>query len=95
MAVNCCAAPRAIVGFCGLIAIETSAAGFTTRVAAALTAPETIPMEVVPVPSEVARPAVAAVLLMVATVATVELQCPVWVKSCVLPSVNVPVAANC
>jgi hypothetical protein len=34
-------------------------------------------------------------LLIVATVATVELQCPLCVRSCVVPSVNVPVAVNC
>ena len=42
-----------------------------------------------------ASPAVPAVLLIVATVATVELQCPHCVTSCVVPSVNVPVAVNC
>jgi hypothetical protein len=93
--VNCCVVPRAIVGACGLIAIDTSAAGFTTKVAVALMAPELMPIVVVPVPSVLASPAVSAVLLIVATLATVELQCPLCVKSCVVPSVNVPVAVNC
>ena len=95
VAVNCCVVPKAIVGLNGLIAIETSAAGFTTSVADPLTEPELMPIVVVPVPTEVANPAVPAVLLIVATVAAVELQWPVWVRSWVLPSLYVPVAVNC
>ncbi len=91
---NCWVVPRAIIGVCGVMAIDTRAAGFTTSGAEALTDPELIPIVVVPVPRDVASPAVAAVLLMVATVAAVELQCPVWVTSCVVPSVKVPVAVN-
>jgi hypothetical protein len=95
VAVNCCVVPRAIVGICGLIAIDTSTAGFTTNVALELIEPELIPIVVVPVPSVLASPAVPLVLLIVATVATVELQWPLCVRSCVVPSVNVPVAVNC
>lgn len=95
VAVNCCVVPKAIEGFCGLIAIETSAAGFTTNVAVALIAPEPTPMVVVPALSVVASPFVPTVLLIVATTATVELHCPLCVRSCVVPSVNVPVAVNC
>ncbi len=87
MAANCCVVPKAMVGICGLIAIDTSAAGFTTSVAVALIVPELMPMAVVPVPRLVANPAVASVLLIVATVATVELHGPLCVKLCVLPSV--------
>jgi hypothetical protein len=54
-----------------------------------------IPIVVTPVPSVLANPAVPAVSLIVATVAVVELQCPLCVTSCVLPSVKVPVAVNC
>src|SRR2546429_8840247 len=54
-----------------------------------------MPVVVVPVPGVLASPAVPAVLLMVATPAAVELQCPLGVRSCVVPSVNVPVAVNC
>jgi hypothetical protein len=93
--VNCCVVPSAIVGACGLIAIDTSAAGLTTNVAIPLIDPELIPMLVVPVPSVLASPAVPLLLLIVATVATVELQWPLCVRSCVVPSVNVPVAVNC
>ena len=56
-----------------MIAIDTSAAGFTTSVAVAVIVPELIPIVVVPVLNVVASPAVPAVLLMVATVATLEL----------------------
>ena len=83
-----------MLGFCGLMAIDSSAAAFTTNVASALTEPELMPIVVVPVPSVLASPAVPAVLLMVATPAAVELQCPLGVRSCVVPSVNVPVAVN-
>ena len=95
VAVNCWLVPSAIAGVGGLIAIDASAAGFTVSVAAALTPFELIPIVVIPVPSVLANPAVPAVSLIVATVATVELQCPLCVTSCVLPSVNVPVAVNC
>jgi hypothetical protein len=95
VALNCCVVPRAIVGLCGVIAIDASTAGFTISGTAALTPPELIPIVVVPVPSVVASPAVPAESLMVATVATVELQCPDCVTSWVVPSVNVPVAVNC
>jgi len=95
VAVYCCVVPSAIVGFCGLIAIDTSAAGVTTSVAVALTVPELIPIVVVPVSSELASPAVPTVLLIVATFPAVELQCPDCVRSCVLPSVYVPVAVYC
>jgi hypothetical protein len=95
VAVNCCVVPSAIVAVGGLIAIDTSAAGFTTSVAVPLTVPELIPIVVVPVPAVLTCPIVPAVSLIVATVAIVELQCPLCVRSCVVPSVNVPVAVNC
>jgi len=95
IAVNCWLVPSAIAGACGLIAIVTSAAGFTVSVAAALTPFELIPIVVTPVPCVLANPTVPAVSLIVATVATVELQCPLCVTSCALPSVNVPIAVNC
>lgn len=70
-----------------MIASDTNAAGFTVSVAVALIEPELIPIVVVPVASVLASPAVFVVLLIVATVATVELHCPLCVRSCVLPSV--------
>ena len=95
VAVNCCVVPKGIVGFFGLIAIEANVAGFTTNVAVALTEPELTPMIVVPSPSVVANPAVPGVTLIVATAGTLELHCPLCVRSCVVPSVYVPVAVNC
>jgi hypothetical protein len=95
VAVNCCVVPSAIVAVGGLSAIDTSAAGFTTSVAVPLTVPELIPIVVVPTPVVLTCPIVPAVSLIVATVATVELQFPLCVRSCVVPSVNVPVAVNC
>ena len=61
--------------------METNAAGFTCSIAVVLTAPELMPIVVVPVPNAVATPAVPAVLLMVATPAAVELQWPLCVRS--------------
>jgi hypothetical protein len=75
--VNCCEPPSGIVVFCGLIAIETSAAAFTVKVAIALTGPELAPIIVVPAERVEARPAAPDVLLIVATLALVELQCAV------------------
>ena len=92
---NCCVLPNGIVGASGLIAIDTTAAGVTANVAVALTDPELIPIVVVPVPSVVANPAVFVVLLIVATAALLDVQCPDCVTSCVVPSVYVPVAVNC
>src|SRR5229473_733890 len=94
MAVNGWLVPRGMLGFCGLSAIDTSAAAFTTNVACALTVPELTPIVVVPVVIVLASPAVPAVLLIVATLAAVELQCPLGVRSCVVPSVTVTVAVQ-
>lgn len=84
---NCCAVPSGIEGASGVTAIAVSAAGLTVSVAEALTAPTLTLMVVPPTPRVVARPALAVELLMVATDALVELQCPVRVTSCVVPSV--------
>ena len=71
---NCWVVPSGIVGDCGLMAIETSAAGVTVNVLEAVTEPELMPIVVVPVASMVASPFVPEELLMVATVAALELQ---------------------
>jgi len=76
-----------MVGACGLMAMDTSAAGFTVSAAEALSEPELMPIVVEPVPSVPARPAVPTELLIVATFPAVELQCPDCVRSCVVPSV--------
>ena len=69
------------MGFEGVIAIDIRPAGLTVRVAVPFKEPDVIPMVVVPVPSVLASPAVLLALLIVATVASLELQCPVWVRS--------------
>ena len=71
---NCWVVPSGIVGDCGLMAIETSAASVTVSVLEAVTEPELMPIVVVPVASVVASPFVPDELLIVATVAALELQ---------------------
>jgi hypothetical protein len=83
-----------MVGDCGLIATETNVTGFTTSVADPLTEPEVTLIVVVPALRVLASPAVTAVSLMVATAAAVEVQCALRVRLCMVPSENVPVAAN-
>ena len=95
MAVNCCLVPNAIVAEGGLTVIDTNAVELTVSVAEALIEPMSTPMVVIPWLSAVATPAVPGELLIVATFAAVELQCPRVVRSCVVPSVYVPVALNC
>ncbi len=56
------------------MAIDRSAAGFTVRVAVALTEPDEIPIVVEPGVNVVTCPAVAASLLIVATPPAVEVQ---------------------
>ena len=70
----------------GRTAIETRAAAPTVIVAEALTEPEEIEIVVVPVLKVSASPCVPPELLIVATLAFVELQCPNWVKFWVVPS---------
>ncbi len=75
----------------GVTAIETRAAGATVRVVEPLTEPDVAVIVVLPCATLVASPE----LLMVATAAVDELHVTVFVRFCVLPSVNVPVAVNC
>ena len=85
VAENCCWAPNAMDTFAGVTAIETSVAGLTIIVAEALTEAEEIAIVVVPVLKVSASPCVPPELLIVATLAFVELQCPNWVKFWVVP----------
>jgi len=66
----------------------------TVRTAEPLTPPELAPMVLVPAALQLARPATLGALAMVATGAEVELQWLFSVMSCVLASLNVPVATN-
>ena len=74
VAANCCEVPNVIVGLAGVIAMDTRTAGVTVRAAVPETELNVAVMVVVPAPRLLARPAVPAVLLTVATVATDEVQ---------------------
>jgi hypothetical protein len=91
VAVNCCVVPIAIFAVGGLIAIDTSAAAVTVSTVDPLTVPDVALTVAVPVPTLCPSPA----LLIVAVVGVSEDHVAVLVRSCVLPSVNVPVAVNC
>ena len=91
VAANCWVLPLEIVGFAGVMLIDTTVAGVTVSVVLPLIPPELAWMVVEPVPAAVARPAA----LIVATVTAEELHVAVLVRFCVVPSLNVPVAVNC
>lgn len=75
--------------------MDTSAAAVTVSEVDPLTEP-TVPVTVVvPVPVLAASPWLPPALLMVATATCEEVHCAVLVRSCVVLSVNVPVAVNC
>ena len=95
VAVNCCVVPSAMEGFAGVTAIETTTAAVTVKVVLALTEPEVAVIFAKPVPTVVANPCEPDALLIVATAVVPELHSTVLVMSCVLLSVNVPVAVNC
>ena len=86
VAANCWVVPSAIDGLAGLIAIETKTAAVTVSVVEPVTEPEATPIVVAPTPALVARPAVPAELLMVATLGAVEVHCTDVVMFCVLLS---------
>jgi hypothetical protein len=69
-----------------VIAIDTSAAGLTVRMTEEDRAFRVTPIVVMPRLLLVARPCLPAELLIVATAALLEVQCPVLVTFCVVPS---------
>src|SRR3954471_10810506 len=89
-AVNCCGTPTGTLADCGVIAMETSCAAVTVSEAEPVVEPEEAPMFAEPSAMLVAEP-----FFTVATESLSENQVAELVRSCVLPSVNVPVAANC
>ena len=95
MAVSCCVAPNAMDGSTGVSVTEVNAGAVTVSVAVPLIAPEVALIVVEPCPTLVARPWLPAALLIVATLAMLDAQVTEPVRFCVLPLVNVPVAANC
>jgi hypothetical protein len=83
--------PKANEGLAGVTARETRTAAPTLSVAQAVTEPEVAVIVAPPTPVPVANP----VLAMVAKAVEDELHVTELVRVCVLPSLYVPVAANC
>ena len=84
-----------MVGDPGDIAIETSVAEVTVRVAAPLTEPEVAVIADVPGATLLERPWLPLELLIVATAGVPEAQVTELVMVPVVPSEYIPVAANC
>src|SRR5438270_10401261 len=91
VAVNCWVVPLTIDAFAGFIAMEDTIGGVTVNVAVPATLPEVAVMVVLPGLTLDASPEV----LIVAVDAFEEFHVAVEVRSCWLPSLNVPVAKNC
>src|SRR5579864_1257691 len=90
VAVNCCAVPEGIEGLLGVTAIALRV-GVTVSLVVPVTEPELAIMFALPGATPVAKPAA----LTVATVVDAEVQVTEFVRSCLLPSLRVPVAVNC
>ena len=95
VAVNCRVVPRAIDGFSGVTAMDTSAAGVIVSAVEHKTLPIVAVIVVRPVAAEVAKPREPAALLTVATPPSEEFQVTNAVRSCVVLSEYVPVAVSC
>ena len=91
VALNLMEVPRAIRGFAGLMLMETRRAVETVSPVDPLIAPKSALIVLLPVATLVSRPW----LLMVAAAGFEEVQTTEAVTSCVLLSLNVPVALNC
>src|SRR6202040_2777312 len=90
VAVNCCVAPLVIEGFAGVTAIDTSVAGVTVSSVEPLMLPTVAEIVEVPAPTPVAKP----VAFIVATPGVAEAHTAL-LSTCVVLSLNVPVAVNC
>src|SRR6202040_2775178 len=90
VAVNCCVAPLVIEGFPGVTAIDTSVAGVTVSSFEPVMLPTVAEIVEVPAPTPVAKP----VALIVATPGVAEAHTAL-LSTCVVLSLNVPVAVNC
>lgn len=95
IAVNCWLVPSAIEELGGDNAMEVSAAALTVSVVEPVIDPWVAVIVACPVLTLVATPLLPAVLLIVATAKTFDVQVTVPVMFCVLPSVYDPVAVNC
>jgi len=91
VALNCWVVPSGIDGIAGVTAIETNCADETVRGVDPVTEPDVARIVVPPMATPVASPAD----VIVAIAEYDELQLTDAVMFCVLPSVKVPVAANC
>jgi hypothetical protein len=91
VAVNCCLVPTAIEAFPGVTAIDTSTGAVTANVAEPVMLPSAAMRLDWPVFTPVARP----LGVIAATPGADELHAAVLVRFCALPSLYVPVAANC
>ena len=94
VAVNCCKVPSGNDAVSGVTAMEVTLALVTVNTALAETLPDVAKMVEAPGVFALTSPA-APFKLMPATALFVETHCTDGVKFCVLPSVKVPVAANC
>jgi hypothetical protein len=90
-ALSCSLMPFGIERSCGLTAIDTATAGPTVRVAEAATEPEVAVSLVLPTSLLNANPD----LLILAIEGCVLVQVTVFVMSCLLSSLNKPVAVSC
>ena len=84
-----------MLGLVGVTSRDTSVAAVTVSVVDPEIVPDMAAMVVEPVARAVAKPIEFAVLLMVPTAELEELHVTEAVRSCVVPSENVPVARNC
>ncbi len=91
VAVNCWVVPLAMLGLAGVIARDTSVAGFTVSAVDPDILPDVALIVVVPAATAATKPE----LLIVAALVLDELQVTAGVRSCVVLSENVPVAVNC
>jgi len=94
IAVNCCVVPNGIDGVPGVTAMETRVAGVTVNVVLPFTVPEVASMVADPILRPVAKPIWSPDPLIVATSDVSLVHSTECVRSCVVPSVNVPVAVN-
>lgn len=91
VAVNCVVVPSAMLGLVGVTSIETSVALVTVNWVEPETLATVAVIVLLPAEMDVANPA----LLIVATPVLVELHVAKFVRSCGVPSENIPVAVNC
>jgi hypothetical protein len=94
VAVNCCTVPRGMDAFTGVTAIETKVALVTVKAAPEETLPDVAVIVEVPAAIPIASPGTP-FTLMLATDRFADVHCTDPVTFFVLPSVKVPIAANC